>query len=119
MTQTVKLVCQTALLSAIYLLCKGIVTFLNLPIPANVLGIVLLFCLLLSGIVKESHLDVAASFLLKHLVFFFVPVAVGLMDWFGVFYDYGVVLLAALLVSFVLPLYVVSAMMRRVEKEDE
>ena len=119
MTQTTKLLLQTALLSAIYLLCKGIVTVADLPIPANVLGIVLLFCLLLSGVIKESYINEAASFFLRHLVFFFVPVAVGLMDWFGVFYDYGAVLLAALLVSFVLPLYVVSAMMRRVEKEDE
>ena len=116
MNQTVKVLCQIALLSAIYLLCKGFVAATALPIPANVLGILVLFFLLLSGVIKESHIQEAASFLLKHLVFFFIPVAAGLMDWFGVFFDYGFVLLVALLVGFILPLYVVSAMMRAVER---
>ena len=108
-----------AFLLAIYLLCKGVVAVTGFPVPASVLGIVLLFFLLCAGIVKETHIAEAVSFFLKHLVFFFIPVAVGLMDWFGVFYEYGVVLLVAFLASFFLPFHVVGLMLHKVEKGDD
>ena len=110
MRQTWKMLCQTALLSAIYLACDEFARRLNLPVPGNVLGIVLLFLLLASGIVKEQHISGAAEFLLRHLVFFFVPIAVGLMEWGGVFYDYGWVLLAAIVGSTALPLLITGFM---------
>lgn len=72
---------------------------------------------------RQSHISEAANFLLKHLVFFFVPIAVGLMNWGGVFYDYGWVLLAAIVISTALPLLVVGwlagALRRRPEKGAE
>ena len=101
---TLRLVRQTLLLSVIFWGCKFLVEALGIPVPANVLGIIVLFTLLLSGIVKEDHVSLAASFLLQHLVFFFIPIAVGLMNWGEVFYSYGWVLLAAIVISSLVPL---------------
>ena len=61
--------------------------------------------------------DVAAGFFLKHLVFFFVAVGVALINWGAVFYDYGLVLLVAILVSSILPFYVVGILMQKFMKE--
>lgn len=108
MTHLLKLLCQTAVLALIYWGCTWFVTVTGLPIPGNVLGIMLLFVLLCCGVIKEEHISEAAGFLLKHLVFFFVPVAVGLMNWGGVFYEYGLVLLAAIVISSLVPLFVVG-----------
>lgn len=108
MRQTWKLIWQTGLLAACYWSCEWLVRLTGLPVPGNVLGIIVLFTLLCTGIVKEAWISEAATFLLKHLVFFFVPIAVGLMNWWGVFYDYGWVLLAALLISSLLPLLAVG-----------
>jgi len=109
-TQTLKALGQLALLWAIYLGGNWLVAAVGLPIPGNVVGVLALFSLLCLGVVKLSHVEMAADFLLKHLVFFFVPIAVGLMEWGGVFYDYGLVLAAAILVSAVLPLLAVGGL---------
>ena len=104
MKQTLTLLFQIALLWLIFEACKYIVALTGIPIPANVLGIVTIFVLLCLGVIKEKHIAEAAGFLLKHLVFFFVPIAVGLMQWGEVFYNYGWVLLAAIGISALLPL---------------
>ena len=113
----VKALFQTVLLILVYLICSWFVGIMNLPIPANVLGIIVLFTLLATGIVKEEHIQEAAGFFLKHLVFFFVAVGVALINWGGVFYDYGLVLFLALLVSSILPFYAVGIMMQKFMKE--
>ena len=121
MRQTWRLLWQTVVLAAIAWLADYAVTVLDLPVPGNVLGIMVLFLLLSAGVVKERWISEAASFLLRHLVFFFIPVAVGLMNWGEVFYDYGWVLLGAIVGSTALPLLVTGwlagALRRRPEKE--
>lgn len=108
MRQTLILLMQTSLLAALAWAAEWLARTYDLPIPGNVLGIIVLFFLLCTGLVKERHINEAANFLLKHLVFFFVPIAVGLMNWGEVFYDYGWVLLAAIVLSTALPLFVVG-----------
>ena len=117
MSQTIRLLAQTALLAIIYAGAKFLVDLSGLPIPANVLGIVILFILLASGVIKERHVSEAAGFLLKHLVFFFIPIAVGLMTWGEVFYDYGLVLLAAIVISSLLPLLLVGYLAQFLQKD--
>lgn len=51
----------------------------GMPIPGNVLGMLLLFAALCLRILKLEMIEEAANFLLNHLAFFFVPAAVGLM----------------------------------------
>ncbi|OGR35947.1 MAG: murein hydrolase regulator LrgA, partial [Desulfovibrionales bacterium GWA2_65_9] len=104
MTETLKALGQLAILWAIYWGSTWLVTITGVPIPGNVVGVVLLFTLLCTGVLKVRHVELATDFLLKHLVFFFAAVAVGLMEWGGVFYDYGLTLLAAIIISAVLPL---------------
>ena len=54
--------------------------------------------------------------MLKHMVFFFVPVAVGLMQWGGVFYEYGWILLIAIVISAILPLLTVGLLGRALRR---
>lgn len=110
---------QIALLVVVYRVCLWFVEATGLPIPANVLGIVVLFTLLALGVVKESYVGDAASFLLKHLVFFFIPITVGLMDWGAVFARHALVMTVAILVSSLLPLLVVGWLARVLRKEEK
>jgi holin-like protein len=110
MKETAQALGQLALLWAIHLACNWIAAKTGLPVPGNVLGVVVLFLLLCSGVVKLRHVERAADFLLKHLVFFFTAVAVGLMEWWQPFRDYGATLFVALTVSAVLPLLVVGGL---------
>ena len=52
----------------------------GLPVPGNLIGMLVLFALFASGTVKLSWFETSGAFLIKHLAFFFVPITVGLMD---------------------------------------
>jgi holin-like protein len=72
---------------------------MGLPIPGNVVGMVLLYALLALGIVKLSWFEAAGSFLIRHLAFFFVPITVGLMDAGSLFATHGVGIILTLAAS--------------------
>lgn len=122
MKETWKFLWQMAILAGLFWGSDWLVRAVGLPVPGNVFGIVVLFLLLLTGVIKEQHISAAANFLLKHMVFFFVPVAVGLMQWGGVFYEYGWILLVAIVISAILPLLTVGllgrALRRRARKKE-
>ncbi|MGQ1946742.1 CidA/LrgA family protein [Geofilum sp. OHC36d9] len=48
-------------------------------IPGSVIGMLLLFTGLLTGIIKPAKIAPAANFLVGNMALFFVPVGVGLM----------------------------------------
>lgn len=110
---------QVALLTGIYLLGNKIATFAHLPVPGNVVGIVLLYTLLNLGVVPLACVQDAADFLLKHLVFFFIPVAVDLMNWGGVFYRYGLALALAILISTILTFLGTGCIAQRLQKGEK
>ncbi|MCQ6963455.1 murein hydrolase transporter LrgA [Methanolobus chelungpuianus] len=57
---------------------------LNIPVPGNIIGMLLLLILLLTGLLKMSMIEDVSNFMLKHLSFFFIPAAVGLISCFSV-----------------------------------
>lgn len=96
---------------------------LHLPIPGNAIGMIILFALLATGIVRLAWIEQAASFLIRHLAFFFIPVAVGLMNFGGLFTASGPAILIAILISTGLGMlctgWVSQALEQRREKRDE
>ena len=90
---------QVGLLWAIFALSNLAVTRLHLRVPGNIVGMLLLLALLSTGVVKEHWVAAAADVLTKHLAFFFIPIAVGLMDWGGLLCQVGHWLLLAIVVS--------------------
>ena len=56
----------------------------HLPIPGNVLGMIILFVCLCTGIIKLEMIQEISDFLLDHLAFFFVPAGVGLVACTGI-----------------------------------
>lgn len=57
--------------------------WLHLPLPGNLLGMLLLTVSLVTGWIKIEHVEQASSFLLKHMLLFFVPILVGVAQYFG------------------------------------
>jgi len=53
---------------------------IGVPIPGGVLGLLLLYAGLQTGLVKLKWVERAAGFLLRHMVLFFIPLTVGLID---------------------------------------
>ncbi len=52
-------------------------------LPGNVLGMVLLLLLLVTGRVQTRHVEAAADFLLQNMAFFFLPACLGVLDIFS------------------------------------
>lgn len=90
---------QILILIVIYQIGNQIARILHLQIPGNVIGILLLLVLLWTGVIKVEQIDVAATWLLKHLSFFFIPIAVGLMTLGPIFIHKGVIILFVLVTS--------------------
>ncbi|ACL19626.1 LrgA family protein [Desulfitobacterium hafniense DCB-2] len=99
MAQGLRFILQIALLWVIYQLGNWVAAKSHLPIPGNVLGMIILFLLLLAGIVRMEWIEEGADLLLKHLAFFFIPIAVGLMQWIGLFQLSGVQLLVSIVLG--------------------
>lgn len=74
---------QLLIILIAYFLGEAIHYFLYIPIPGNVLGMLLLFLALYTGIVKLEMIEEVSNFFLSHLTFFFLPAAVGLMTVFS------------------------------------
>jgi holin-like protein len=56
---------------------------LPLPIPASIYGLVLMFILLYTGVLKLDQVKSAAQFLIAIMPVMFIPAAVGLLDSFS------------------------------------
>lgn len=72
----------------------------GVPIPGGVLGLLLFYTAMLSGILKLRWVDRAAGLLLRHMVLLFVPLTVGLMDLGPVLSRQALAILASLVISF-------------------
>ena len=77
---TVKYLRQLGIVLTICLLGEMISKLLNISIPGNVLGMILLIIILFSRIIKVEMIEEISDFLLKHLAFFFIPAGVGLIS---------------------------------------
>ena len=71
----------------------------GVPIPGGVLGLIVFYLALLTGVVKLHWVDAASNFLLKNMVLLFVPLTVGLMDMVGLLSRQALAIAASLLVS--------------------
>ena len=77
-----KLLRQMLIILLICIAGELIHEFLNLPIPGNVIGMVILFVCLCMGIIKIEMIAEISKFLIDHLAFFFIPAGVGLIAYF-------------------------------------
>ncbi len=66
-------------------LCGEILSAL-LPItfPGSVLAMILLFLLFFTGILKEKQVATVGDFLLKNMSIFFLPAAIGILEYWDV-----------------------------------
>ncbi|HBW13624.1 MULTISPECIES: CidA/LrgA family protein [Proteiniclasticum] len=114
-----KLLRQLAWVLLILLLGEAVRVFSGISIPGTVIGMILLFLLLLSGLLKLEQIADISKFLLDHLAFLFVPAGVGLMSNFQVIKEAWLPILAIILISTVLVMgvtgWTIQLMKRRVK----
>lgn len=117
-----KIVLQIALLWLLFKAGDLVVSLLHIPVPGNVFGMLLLFGLLTFNIIPLKWVEEGASLLLKHMTFFFIPIAVGLMVWGDLFLAQGIQLLTVVMIGAVVTIlttaYTVLFLAKKYDKKE-
>lgn len=107
-----KIIKQAGIIFTVCWLSIMIQYFLPLPIPASVIGLILLLLCLLTGLIKIRHIQEIADFLLSNMAFFFIPAGVGMMNYFDILKENWFVLLIVCILSALLTFAVTAYSIR-------
>lgn len=88
-----------AILLFFYFLGSILQTAFDLPLPANVIGLILFTAALFGKVVKLEWVEEASTFLVRHMLLLFAPIVVGTMAFFHIIGDQAVAILANLFLS--------------------
>lgn len=88
---------QAALLLSLWALAGWAVGSLDLPLPAGVAGMAVLLLLLASGALKPVSVRRGADWFLTHMLLFFVPASVSVLEHPELLSGFGLRLLLAVL----------------------
>lgn len=99
MRKSLVIICQAAILCLIYIAGTFIVETFQLPIPGSVIGMIILFILLLTNIIKPLWIQEGANFFISNLNLFFIPATVGIMNYLDFFAGKGFLLVLITIIS--------------------
>lgn len=74
-----RILLQFAIIVGICLVGEFLHKIVGVPVPGNILGMVLLFILLCLKVVKIDYIKDVSDFLLKYIAFFFLPPSISIM----------------------------------------
>lgn len=109
----VKIILQITLLYLIFLLGNWIQKALNLFIPGSIIGMLILFMLLATGIFKQDWIEKGSVLLIKYLPLLFLPVTVGIISFPELFNVQGILLIFVILVSTALVMIITGMLSQR------
>ncbi|WP_336996922.1 CidA/LrgA family protein [Leclercia sp. M50] len=72
---------QVLLYAAIFVFAEYLVRWLHLPLPANLVGMVLMFSLILCRVIPLSWVRAGSRWLLAEMLLFFVPAVVAVVNY--------------------------------------
>ena len=90
---------QAGLIIGLWMLMDRMTSYFHIPLPGSVVGLLLLWFVLDAGLLKSAWLERGADSLMEHLMLFFVPAMLSLVDHRELFSLLGLKLLAAVLVG--------------------
>lgn len=101
-----KYISQFTIIIAISLIGEMLNRIIPLPIPASIYGLILLFILLATGLLKLAAVKETGKFLIYIMPIMFIPPTVGLMDAWNVMLDFLIPIIIISLLSTVVVLAV-------------
>ncbi len=112
-----KLLLQFLIIFAFWALGEGVSHLCNGAVPGSLVGMILLFAALSSGLLKSDWVDRAASYFSKYMVALFLPSAVGIMVVWNQLSEYIVPVILIILVSTALTMVLVARIYQRLNKK--
>ncbi|SFD60324.1 holin-like protein [Lentibacillus persicus] len=99
MENAMKIALHIGVLYVLYLTGAWIQETFDLFIPGSIIGLVLLFIFLMTGVMNASWIVDGARFFIKHLALFFIPATVGIINYLNLFSGKGLLLVVIGLLS--------------------
>ncbi len=99
---------QLLIILGINFLGEFLSSFLNLPLPGSITGMLLLLIMLSTGVVKEEHIKETADFFLQNMGFFFIPAGVSIMVSYYALEGYYLQTILAIVLSTLLVLSITA-----------
>lgn len=79
--QRVQVPLQVALYVGLFLASEQLVNWLHLPLPANIVGMLLLLAMIMLRVMPLGWVKAGASWLLAEMLLFFVPAVVAVVNY--------------------------------------
>lgn len=114
-----KLFREAIIIFGIYLLGVLITDITGVPIPGNVIGMVILFLLLYLKVIKIEQISTISNFFLEHLAFFFIPAGVGLISSFSVIKNIWLQLLIVCFVTTAITMICTGLVVQKIANKKE
>ena len=96
---------------------KAISAQLPMVFPGSIIGLILLFLGLTTRLIKIDWVLSSANFTLKYMVILFIPLAVGLINYFDLLLDNWIVILFSTFFSSFLIMFSVGHLFQRLNKK--
>ncbi|MFE4199615.1 CidA/LrgA family holin-like protein [Aneurinibacillus aneurinilyticus] len=118
-TTVVRIAIQIVFLYSLNELGNFAVEAFHIPIPGTLIGLLILFILLSAKVLPLQWVEEASSLLLRHLSFFFIPIAVGLMSYGDLLLHQGWLLFLLILISLWIGIYTTGKVSQFLVREKE
>jgi holin-like protein len=95
----VKIMFHIGVLYVIYFIGVWIQQAFHLFLPGSVIGMLILFLLLITNVIKLKWIEEGTKLVVDNLALFFIPVTVGIMNYYELFAGKGFLLIVIVLIS--------------------
>ncbi|EIC00281.1 CidA/LrgA family protein [Pantoea sp. Sc1] len=79
--QWLSLPLQLGFYIGLFIACDRLVTWLHLPLPANIVGMLLLLALIVTRVVPLNWVKAGSRWLLAEMLLFFIPAVVAVVNY--------------------------------------
>jgi len=116
--RVVRIIVQIGILNIFYYIGVGIVSYLHIPLPGSVIGLLLLALALNFKLMKVEYIQDGAGFLIGVLTLFFIPATVGIIDYPELMSTTGLLIILAVIASTLIAIYVTGILTQQIEKRE-
>jgi holin-like protein len=114
MERSIRIILQISILFLFNYIGNTIQSFFGLTIPGSIIGMLLFFVLLLTHVIPEKLIKDGIDLLIKDMPLFFIPVTVGVIEFFGFLKGKGGFVLIIAFISTMLVIFTTSVISDRI-----
>lgn len=113
------IILQLTIIVTILALAYGMEIGLGLPIPASIIGMILLLILLLTKIIKISQVDKISELLQKDITLFLLPLSIGIIESIDLFEGKFLITILIVVISTVISIFTTALIMKWILNKKE